>query len=247
MGGQNHQPTSTITLIAPSAWLSQKLGEGFIAVLEANNRLEDAMMQAVDRRHVEYVAPELPGTARFYLEETVTKLGLSLTKIDEIQSAYDNLLDAAAKENYAGNPLASELKELNLAAEFSGRLVVPEVNRSAWALVENHVSKHNILQTLRWERDQFGALRVPTVELIEVIESCQEVLNKKSAVEFVQCVELNQIPLRQRYARVFSLWNHMQAMFLYSALMMTELFYRTNGLPSLLEDAPVPKQIPSAA
>lgn len=54
--------------------------------------------------------------------------------------------------------------------------------------------------------------------------------------EFVEAIECNKISLRQAYARAFSLWNYLHAMFLYSALMMTELFYRTSGLPSLLEE-----------
>ena len=51
-------------------------------------------------------------------------------------------------------------------------------------------------------------------------------------------IENNEVPLRQYYAQVFSLWNTLHAMFLYSALMMTELFYRVNAYPSLLEFDP---------
>ncbi len=112
---------------------------------------------------------------------------------------------------------------------------MPTVNQQAWSEVEQRIRERNILDTLRWERSRFRDLIAPTQELITVISECRRLAEQEGEDAFVDAVELNQLPLRQCYARVFSLWNHLDAMFLYSALMTTELFYRANGFPSLVE------------
>ncbi len=237
MGGQNHQPTSSIRLIAPSAWLSQKLGEGFVAVLNSNNQLENAIIAAADKLHVEYLA-QVTQSPSAYLANTISHLEASVAKLDEIQSAYKHLLEAAGLEQYKGNPLASTIKTLGLARQFEGTLVLPSVNAEAWASVEGRVADCNILRTLEWESSEFDRLREPTAQLIADIQAARAVVEGAGNRPFLEAVEWNRIPLRQSYARVFSLWNHLHAMFLYSALMMTELFYRANGFSSLLESHP---------
>jgi hypothetical protein len=236
MGGQNHQPTNR-TLICPSAWLSQKLGEGLIAVLNANNELENAIIVAGDRHLVEDRTRHLKGTPSEYLDKTISELELSVSKIFELQHAYKSLVRAACAEGYKGNPLSATIGDLNLAVQFSGTLILPSVNRDAWNAVESRVRATNILPTLEWESCEFDRLRELTIELKSVLQVAKAILVDDGPRSFVDAVESNQIPLRQCYARVFSLWNYLHAMFLYSALMMTELFYRSNHLPSLLDEA----------
>jgi hypothetical protein len=236
MGGQNHQPTSSIRLLGPSAWLSQKLGEGFSAVLQSNNELENAIIAAADRLHVEELAKDITQTPVVYLERAISALEVSLTAIDHIQQGYGHLLDAADDEGYKGNPLASTILDLRLADQFSGTLILPTVNKDAWNAVESRVADTNVLATLKWESSQFDLLREPTIDLIAAMREAATALQDGGKRPFLEAVEWNEIPLRQRYAKAFSLWNHLHAMFLYSALMMTELFYRTNSFPSLLEE-----------
>jgi hypothetical protein len=228
MGGQNHQPTSSIRLIAPSAWLSQKVGEAFTEVLQSNSELENAIMIAVDRLHVECFASGLSKTADEYLQFAIKHLNTALSKVDDIQRGYKHLLDAAAQERYKGNPLASTV---------GGTLILPTVNERAWNDVQHRVKDTNILRTLEWESAEFNHVRIPTSDLIRVIEEARNILQLKGKEAFIEAIECNQISLRQCYARVFSSWNHLHAMFLYSALMMTELFYRTNRFGTLLQDS----------
>jgi hypothetical protein len=235
MGGQNHQPTSSIRLIGPSAFLSQKLGEGFAAVLNSNNELENAIIAAVDKLHVESYAADVCKSPSEYLTRTIAHLEASIGKIDDIQLAYKRLLIAAEAEGYTGNPLASNLEKFKLAQQFSGTLVLPSVNLEAWTPVEKRAAEFNILSTLEWESSEFDRLREPTAQLIAVVRDCQALLDRDGKRSFIEAVEWNKLPLRQSYGRVFSLWNHLHAMFLYSALMMTELFYRANGFPGLLD------------
>lgn len=234
MGGQNHQPTRSIRLIAPSAWLSQKLGEGFVEILQSNNELENAIISAMDHLHVEGIASATKSPTE-YLNSTILHLETSLQKVAELQEAYKHLLDAARLENYKGNPLASMVRDFDLSTKFSGTLVLPAVNEIAWQGVESRVKEENILKTLEWESSEFSKLAEPTKVLIAVIRDANVLFDKSGKGAFIEAIELNQIPLRQCYARVFSMWNHLHAMFLYSALMMTELFYRSNGIQSLLE------------
>lgn len=69
-------------------------------------------------------------------------------------------------------------------------------------------------------------------ELIEVLEKCRDAAQQGLLTEMV---EGNQIPLRQRFGPVFSRWYHLMTMFLYSAVICTELYYRANGLGSLID------------
>jgi len=234
MGGQNHQPTNR-PLIASSAWLSQKFGEGFVAVLEANNQLENAIIIAEQLLHVEDLAKGLDGTAVDHLDRTIASLTVSLEKIGEIEVAYDNLFAASAREGYTGNPLASSIRRFNLRESLSGDMICPNINQQVWQEVEQRINDQNVLDTLRWEQSRFRELNEPTRQLIAVLEDCKKVAGEEGGDAFVDAVEYNRLPLRQHYARVLSLWNYLHAMFLYSALMTTELFYRVNELPSLAE------------
>lgn len=242
MGGQNHQPTREITT-SPSAWLSQKVGEGFVRVLEANNRLEDAIMLGMKKAYVSDVTDHLEGPAAAYLRQSITLLEQSLKILPQIEGGFERLLNAATREGYTGNPLASQLPALNLEANFEGNLVRPYSQARLWKELEGRISRDNILDTLRWEKAQFSELTQPTENLIHVMRSCLAICERQSDKAFVDVVEHNEVPLRQYYAQVFSLWNHLHAMFLYSALMMTELFYRASGYPSLLEFDPENKGV----
>ncbi|MBU1754843.1 hypothetical protein KKH81_00985 [Patescibacteria group bacterium] len=236
MGGQNHQPTSSVTLIAPSAWLSQKIGDGFSEVLQANSQLENAIIVGVNHLHVEDLA-SLEDSSESYLSNAIALVRRSLETEASIQTGFENLLAAADKENYRGNPLASRVRDFDLREQFNGRLVLPSANQNAWEAIVDRVESTNILATLRWEASEFEKLREPTVELVQVLEACLERLRSDGPRGFVEAIECNDIPLRQSYARVFSLWNYLHAMFLYSTLVMTELFYRTNSFGSLLTDS----------
>jgi hypothetical protein len=123
-----------------------------------------------------------------------------------------------------------------LAEKFEGGLIAPAINRAAWIELETRIADENILKTLAWEAARFAGLREPTASLIEVLERCRTLAQNEGARAMVEAIECNEVPLRQRFAPVFSLWNHLHAMFLYSALMMTELFYLTNSLGTLTSE-----------
>lgn len=245
MGGQNHQPTNRVTT-SPSAWLSQKVGEGFIGVLEANNHLENAIMLGMQKVYVQDVTPDLKGPASLHLGNAITCLERSKNLISAIQGGFNRVLDAAASEGYTGNPLARKLPSLRLLPQFEGVLVQPHSNSAVWTELERRIADGNILETLRWERDQFSLLAQPMDDLIAVMLLCKSICESKGEKALVDTIENNESPLRQHYAQVFSLWNHLHAMFLYSALMMTELFYRANGYPSLLNFDPASKGVIAA-
>lgn len=232
MGGQNHQPTNRI-MTAASAWLSQRVGEGFLEVLKANNHLEDAIMLGMDKVHIEDFASSLGGSMSEHIEATIHALRRSKVSLDAIPTGYKRLIDIAAKIGYKGNPHVSQLNALDLYTRFEGALIRPAINENAWRELHEMIRTRNILDTLAWEAEQFSSLGSDTDALIATIEQCREINATSGGNEFVNAIENNEIPLRQHYARVFSRWNHLHAMFLYSALIMTELFYKLNNYPSL--------------
>lgn len=221
-----------------SAWLSQRVGQGFVSVLTANNHLEDAIMLGMDKLHVEYLAASLSGTPVEHLNKTIDCLRRSINELTEVQIGFKRLLDVAALEGYKGNPLASTLPSLQLKNGFEGVLVKPFANTRVWAELEGRIQRHNILDTLAWEAEQFMQLDDPTRDLIATLEECRRIAIEEGGKTMADAIENNEVPLRQHYAQVFSIWNTLHAMFLYSALMMTELFYRVNAYPSLLEFDP---------
>ena len=133
--------------------------------------------------------------------------------------------DAGAVEGYSGNPLISQLESYQLQELFDGLLIRPTVNPTVWRELEDRIISSNILQTLRWESSRFEELVAPTNDLIEVMTRCREIAAQQGSHDFIDSIENNQIPLRQYFARVFSL--------------MTELYYRANGFSSLAEFEPV--------
>lgn len=245
MGGQNHQPTNH-PLTAPSAWLSQRIGQGFALVLEANNHLEDAIVLGMNKVYVEDLASSLSGTPSDYLSSTIALLERSRDVLGQIQIGFKRLFDAAATEGYKGNPLASQVEAFDLLPKFEAVLIRPFAHTRVWQELEQRVKSHNVLATLEWEATQFELLAQPTRDLINVLRECLRIANHEGGRAFVDSVENNEIPLRQYYAQVFSLWNTLHAMFLYSALLMTELFYKVNGYPSLLDFDPASTNVHAA-
>ncbi|MGH8535186.1 MAG: hypothetical protein ACREXM_01685 [Gammaproteobacteria bacterium] len=237
MGGKNHQPTRQ-RITAVSAWLSQRIGEGVALVQTSNNHLEDAIMLGMGKLHVQDLVPSLSGTPTEHLLKAIDALGRSQVTLTQIQVGFGRLSDVARIESYSGNPLASQLKSYDLRSKFEGALVRPFANIGIWEELEERITTDNILKTLEWERSQFEMLNQPTFDLIAVMEDCRRISEQEGGHTFVDAVEHNRLPLRQYFAQVFSLWNHLDAMFLYSALMMTELFYRANSFPSLLDFEP---------
>ena len=240
MGAKNHQPTST-RITAVSAWLSQRVGEGSLLVQEANNHLENAIILGMNKLYVEDLVPSLSGTPCDHLRKTIDTLKRSQEINPQIQLGFARLSEVARIENYVGNPLASRLKAFDLSHRFVGVLVSPTINMQVWRELEHRITNDNIMKTLEWEARQFQTLTQPTQDFSVVIENCLKIATSEGGVAFVDAVEGNEIPVRQYGARLLSLWNNLDAMFLYSALMMTELFYRANAYPSLLEFNPINK------
>lgn len=237
MGGKNHQPTRP-KLTAASAWLSQQVGKGCIAVQKANNHLEDAIMLGMGKQYIEDLASDLTGSAEAHLASSIESLQESLRCLANIQVGFARLSEAATKEGYKGNPLASSLPSLNLRESFTGVLVRPFPNERLWAELEHRVQKHNVMETLAWEAEQFTLVEEPTQRLLSTLQQCQSIAFREGEHEMAMAIENGEVPLRQYFAQVFSLWNTLDAMFLYSALIMTELFYRANAYPSLLDFDP---------
>ena len=237
MGGQNHQPTRP-DITPASAWLSQQIGAGVIAAQQANNHLEDAIMVAMGRLHIEDLVPTLCGSVSEHLEGSAVALEEGLAILQRIDLGFDRLRTIASEIGYRGNPLAATVRSLGLDDAFGGKLILPAINRAVWDELLGHIEADNILPTLDWERTQFRKLTDVTTELGTITRKCIEIATTEGDFSFASAIENNRVPFRQHYARMFSLWNYLSAMFLYSALVMTELYYRVNSHPSLTEFNP---------
>ena len=234
MGGQNHAPTNS-KITPASAWLSRQVGEGIITIQQANNHLEDAIMLGMGRLHITDLVPSLSGVPSHHLALSADALRASLGALDSIDRGFARLGEIAKEIGYEGNPLATSVRRLNLDKAFDGHLILPYINTAVWDELLSHIERDNILATLDWERSQFRVLSRADSRSHPDTEECQRIASTYGDSAFADAVECNKVPFRQIYARVFSLWNHHNAMFLYSALIMTELFYRLNGYASLTD------------
>lgn len=233
MGGQNHQPTNKKGT-ASSAWLSKKIGEAVIALQSANNHLEDAIIIGLRPHdpaqiHERITAVSSAASLRLSRQSLMEMKG-HLAHIDE---GFDQLLNVCAQIGYTGNPLAPDIEDFDLRTVFKRHDVLPHVNAEAWEDVATRIRDTNIIATLRWEQGEFRKLATPTNHLITITQQCTEIAERDGDEALADALEDNGIPYRHHYARVFARWNYLQAMFLYSALMMTELYYRKNGFGSL--------------
>lgn len=238
MGAKNHQPTNTI-LTGISAWLSQRLGMGLIEVQRANNHLEDAIMLGMNKKYVEDLAIDLSGTCVDHLRSALAALEASKHHAHETQRGFDRILDAAKTEGYTGNPLASQVEEYRLDKLFSESFIGTTLNETIWRKVVGNIKQHNILHTLRWEKEQFSNLPKFTDDFAETLRQCIFRADSDGGEAMVYAVENNQIPVRQYGFRLFSAWSDADLAFTYSALVMTELYYRANGFPSLADFDPI--------
>jgi hypothetical protein len=238
MGAKNHQPTNTI-LTGVSAWLSQRLGMGLIEVQRANNHLEDAIILGMNKKYVEDFARDLSGSCADHLSSALEALENSKKHVLETQAGFDRILEAAEKEGYTGNPLASKVEEYQLDKLFSDAFIATTINETIWHRVLGRIKTENILATLRWEQEQFGKLPTLTDDFAQTLRMCLSCAKKDGGEAMVYAVENNQIPVRQYGFRLFSAWSDADLAFTYSALIMTELYYRANGFPSLAEFDPI--------
>jgi len=245
MGAKNHQPTNTI-LTGVSAWLSQRLGMGLIQAQRANNHLEDAIMLGMNKKYVEDLASDLSGSCSEHLAAALDALEQSKTHVRETQAGFDRILEAAAKEGYTGNPLASNVDRYDLDRVFSAAFIATTLNETIWKRVLGMIKERNILATLRWEREQFEDLPAFTDDFARTLQMCLDCADRQGGEAMVYAVENNQIPVRQYGFRLFSAWSDADLAFTYSALIMTELYYRANGFPSLADFDPVHETTKSA-
>jgi len=142
------------------------------------------------------------------------------------------MLKEIAKENYKGNPLAAQLAEYRLGDHLDGNVIQPAVLTSIWHEIEHRIIRVNLPKTFEFERNEFLKLKEPTDDLIHVFETMKEAAERDILID---AVEENQIPMRQYFARLFSRWYYLSTMFLYSALISTELAYQEQGYGTLTE------------
>lgn len=228
MGGKNHQPTKPgIEITQSSALLSRTVDEATIFLHQSNICIENAILADLQANVAESVS---------CVNESIRQLHLFYGKINEIVRAWDTVLETAQRHGYRGNPMASQVSALQLDKLFEGTLLRPRILSSVWEELVNRIESENLIPTFQWERDAFRQLEKPVGQLIEVLEICKLAAQKGQLTEQV---EGNRIPLRQYFGPVFSAWYYLSAMFLYSAMICTELFYRVNGLGSLAKPASV--------
>lgn len=240
----NHRPTSRYTEYAAN--LSKQVCEAFALLLNCNSAIEDAMIVATGNDEVASLA-KAEGDAATNLRRAIDQLERSIERVRQVLLAYDLMLAPVQKSGYKGNRLAARLSEFQLLESFSGRIILPSIQLDIWNEVARRVERDNVIRTFEWERSLFQQLETPTSELAELLRECWELAAKQGGLAFVGAVDCNGIPLRQYFAKVFSLWLYVLTEFFYRALISTELYYRSHAIGTLgmIPEIPAPEPVPA--
>lgn len=199
------------------------MDEASILLHQANICIENAILADLGT-HVEQSGN--------WMSEAFRQLSLFRDKVEEVVRVWDGLLEKVQKLGYKGNPLTPQVCALKLDRLFEGTLLQPRIMSPVWQDLVSRIASENLIPTFQWERDMFRQLHGPVERLLGVLETCRSAALKGKLVDQV---EGNRIPLRQYFGAVFSGWYYVSCVFLYSAMICTELFYRANGLGSLAE------------
>lgn len=241
MGGKNHKPTSTAAAsTALSAQCAWAIGQAITHLWQANGELEKAIISATGKADITRYIDGVTGDAVSHLERSIHYLYATVDDVDTIVRSYDDLLAKCDEIGYKGNPLVSQIREWDLRERLEQDLFLPR-SREMWDDIVSRIEQCNLVEYFKWERDQFRRVIEPLHDLIRVMTTCKEV----AAVDpelFVKSVEVNQIPLRQYFFRVFNMWCSLDLMVEMSTSISTELFYRAEGHGSPTEVPAIPNR-----
>lgn len=236
MGGINHKPTRKKFAVL-SALLSKKVTEAFVATHMANIMIEHVLIASSNEG--DYLIPKEVrnqindlAKAQFYLSEAIRQLEEALKGLEEVDEMYDLLIDALAQDGYQGNPLAPRIYDLHLREQFDGTIILPHLLVDVWDEIASKIEAENLPATFQFEQSLFRNLQPLIYDLLDVLKRAREVVGSG---QFIEALESNTLPLRTYFARVFSYLYYVMTTFLYSTLISTELFYQSEGLPSLVE------------
>ncbi len=217
MGGINHQPCGAY--LKNSTRLSRFLSLAKAELELANVALEDVILS-------EY------GDGDGDVGSISRRLRESVTRLDDMAGVIADLRKQMNDSHYEDLP---SLKTVNLS--WVGERFVDNkmVSQDAWNMAQQAMQGGGFYRMLDVFNEHVADLRMRTTRLIEEVDGLHRHTGEVSMV-----LEENRVGnIRPAFAELYTGWNGFHALFLASALLSTELWYRFNGFGSLTGDTAV--------
>lgn len=221
MGGQNHQPCGRY--LKNSTRMSRELSAGRLALEAANISLEDALLEELDGKHGR-IDP-----IQKHLEEAV-----------EAEAAFARHVDALRgqmrEEGYVELP---SFTALDLWARGEAVSEGGMVDGEAWRLVHEQMRRGGFWTVLDGFDERMREIMRLTEKLSTEVAALRESADAGVLVEVLE--ENRPGNIKRTFAKLYHAWNDLNAVFLASSMLSTELWYTFTGVGTLAPDMPVRK------
>jgi hypothetical protein len=220
MGGINHQPTKGQMVF--STMLSQYFTGSLAKLMLANYELEHALLSEFDG------AP--PTRIVFLIDRARRELADSKQLLVNAIDAIDYLVAQMGKLEYVdpSRSMVSDYK--SLGNDLSQQGLIP-LNEQIWYMISQVRQKEAFFGVCRLFRERFLDLITQTEDLEAMFD-----LARRYAEDgmLIPAVDENRIPFRQSFFQLLTKVIETLTMFLHSAVMSTEMYYRQEGYGSLI-------------
>ncbi len=220
MGGINHQPTKKP--FAFSTLLSQYFTGALGKLMYANYELEQALLTEMRGGS--------PWEVNVYMENAKSELGESLRFLYAALEATTTLHNRMAELEYQDTSRFTVSDFAALGCRLAQIGLIPG-NMETWKAVSE----------MREDEAFYGVCRLITEELNDLVGKTKEVVQSfheatQYALEgrLMAAVDENLIPFRHAFFRLITSWVKAWTMFIQSAAMSTEMYYREEGYGTLL-------------
>lgn len=223
MGGINHQPTKN--LFPFSTMLSQYFSGVIAELMHANYELEHALLAELDG------AP--PVRVAFLVRQARMNFKASIQFVAEAMTSLDLLAKCMAELDYADTSRSTITDLAELERSMIQNRLIPADSQS-WNTISQVRREQAFCGVCRLFHDRFQDMLGEMKELEIAFDEIQEFAE---IGRLTPAVDENQTSFRQNFFRTLTNLVETFVMFIHSAAMSTEMYYREEGFGSLLSDS----------
>ena len=222
MGGINHQPTKKFFEF--STMLSQYFSGSIEKLMRANYELEHALLAEL------YGAPA--ARVAFLVSRAKLEVSDSAQFVVNAIEAIDLLAKRMVELQYADTSRSTVADYEQLGYELAQQGLIPS-DKQIWGTISQVRQTESFFGICRLFRERFQNLIASIRELNAMFDDAQK---HAEDGRLIPAIDENQIPFRQSFFQVLTKMVETLTMFIHSAAMSTEMYYREEGYGSLLSE-----------
>jgi len=214
MGGKNHQPHRSYLL--NSTGMSRAMNLAFAHVELADGALEDV------------ISTELNGI-KGNSKPIISQLKMSLSHLKDTAESLSGLCQQMLHESFHVLPSLEKTNLANLGRFAEDKGIHP--SSSDWAIAAETMHKQGFWGMISIFEKKIEEIDIMTQALIGKVSKCSQPTDSSGMLE-----ENSNLDFKWEFAKLNTAWTSFQQVFLASSLISTELWCRSNGFGSLLQD-----------